>query len=51
VSAIRLLGDRGRLRAMAAPGHTFDRADVEALEHASFRLQCLIYSYPACFTL
>jgi len=50
LTAFRLLGDRGRLRAMAAPGHSFDHADIEALERASFRLQCLLYSYPACFT-
>jgi hypothetical protein len=46
ITAARLLGDRRRLAAMTAPG----AADVEELERTSFRLQCLLYSYPACFT-
>jgi hypothetical protein len=50
VSAIRLLTDRQKLEAMAAPGHALGAADVGALERASFRMQCLMYSYPACFT-
>jgi hypothetical protein len=51
VTAARLLGDRARLEAMATPGHTFTRADAFSLERASFRLQCLLYRYPICFTL
>jgi hypothetical protein len=50
LTALRLVGDRRRIEATSAPGHTFDPSDVEALERASFRLQCLLYSYPACFT-
>jgi hypothetical protein len=50
ITAIRLLADRRRLEAMAEPGHALDAADVGALERASFRMQCLLYSYPACFT-
>lgn len=51
VTAARLLGDRARLRGMADQGHVFTREDVLSLERASFRLQCLLYAYPVCFTL
>jgi hypothetical protein len=51
ISAARLLGDRARLRAMDAAGHALTRDDELTLERASFRLQCLLYSYPVCFTL
>jgi hypothetical protein len=50
LTAARLLGDRAALRAMSAPDHAFTPADRLALERASFRLQCLLYAYPACFT-
>jgi hypothetical protein len=50
VTAARLLGDRSALRAMSAPDHAFTPADRLALERASFRLQCLLYAYPVCFT-
>lgn len=50
MTAVRLLADRRRLEAMAAPAHAWSNADVEALERVSFRVQCLLYSYPACFT-
>jgi hypothetical protein len=51
MTAVRLLGDRSRLEAMAEPGHAWTAADPLALERASFRLQCLLYRYPICFTL
>jgi len=51
LTLLRLIGDRSRLRDMSGPGYRFTAHDVESLERASFRLQCLLYSYPACFTL
>lgn len=48
VTAARLLGDRSALRSMS--GDPFTPEDRLALERASFRLQCLLYAYPACFT-
>lgn len=50
ISFARLLGDRSRVHA-AGEGRPFDANDKLALERASFRLQCLIYGYPICFTL
>ncbi|AKT38014.1 uncharacterized protein CMC5_021550 [Chondromyces crocatus] len=50
LSAVRLLGDRARVEALSAPGHAYTPEDVLALERASFRLQCLLYSFPVCFT-
>ncbi|MCC6552599.1 MAG: M28 family peptidase [Polyangiaceae bacterium] len=50
ITALRLLGDRSRVHAMAAPDHAFTAEDARSLERASFRLQCLLYSFPACFT-
>lgn len=50
VTAIRLRGDLSALRSMSAPSHVFTPADRLALERASFRLQCLLYAYPVCFT-
>lgn len=47
----RILGDRSRLEAMAEPGHTWTPEDARAIERASFRLQCLLYRFPVCFTL
>jgi len=47
----RLLGDRSRLESMADPLHTWTPADALAIERASFRLQCLLYRYPICFTI
>ncbi|UQA58047.1 M28 family metallopeptidase [Polyangium aurulentum] len=51
MTAIRLLGDRARLEAMAEPGHVWTAADALSLERAGFRLQCLLYRFPVCFTL
>ncbi len=51
MSAFRLLGDRSRLEALADPLHVWTPADALAIERASFRLQCLLYRYPICFTL
>jgi hypothetical protein len=51
ISGFRLLGDRSRLEAMADPLHVWTPADALAIERASFRLQCLLYRYPICFTL
>ena len=51
ITAMRLLGDLSRLDAMADPAHVFVPADALAIERASFRLQCLLYRYPVCFTL
>jgi hypothetical protein len=51
MSAFRLLGDRSRLESMADPLHVWTPADRLAIERASFRLQCLLYRYPICFTL
>ncbi|EYF03963.1 M28 family peptidase [Chondromyces apiculatus] len=50
ISAARLLGDRARVKALLEPGHTFTSEDELSLERASFRLQCLLYSFPVCFT-
>lgn len=50
LTALRLLGDRSRVRALDAPGRTLGHADEVDLERASFRLQCLLYNYPVCFT-
>jgi hypothetical protein len=50
ITAIRLLADRARIRAMEPPGRALTREDELALERASFRLQCLLYSFPVCFT-
>jgi hypothetical protein len=50
ITAIRLLQDLRRLREMNEAGHRYDEQDKLALEHASFRLQCLLYAYPVCFT-
>jgi hypothetical protein len=50
VTAARLLGDRAAIRSMSAPDHAFTPEDRLALERASFRLQCLLYGYPVCFT-
>lgn len=47
----RLLGDRSRLEEMADPTHIWTPADALAIERASFRLQCLLYRYPICFTI
>ncbi len=51
ISYARLVGDRSRLQAMEDPGHVFTAADVLAIQRASFRMQCLLYRYPVCFTL
>jgi hypothetical protein len=51
ITAARLLGDLSRVRAMSEPGHALTGDDAIALERASFRLQCLLYAYPVCFTL
>ncbi|MBK9265245.1 MAG: M28 family peptidase [Polyangiaceae bacterium] len=51
MTAMRFLGDLSRLDAMADPAHVFTPADALAIERASFRLQCLLYRYPVCFTL
>lgn len=53
VTAFRLLGDLSRIRAMSEPGRVTndEREDAVALERASFRLQCLLYAFPVCFTL
>lgn len=51
LTAARILGDRARLEAMAEPGHVWTPEDARSLERASFRLQCLLYRYPVCFTL
>jgi hypothetical protein len=51
ITALRLLGDRARVGALQGPDHAFTAADALALERASFRLQCLLYAYPVCFTL
>jgi hypothetical protein len=51
MTAFRLLGDRSRLEAMAEPGHTWTAADGLSLERTGFRLQCLLYRFPVCFTL
>jgi hypothetical protein len=51
ISAFRLLGDRSRLEAMSDPLHVWTPADALAIERASFRMQCLLYRYPICFTL
>lgn len=51
LTAFRLLGDRSRLLAMTDPGHAFTPADALSIERASFRMQCLLYRYPVCFTL
>jgi hypothetical protein len=48
VTAARLLGDRSALRSMS--GDPFTPEDRLALERASFRLQCLLYAFPVCFT-
>jgi hypothetical protein len=48
MSYVRLLQDRLRLGALTSPSTA---ADKVSLERASFRLQCLLYSYPICFTL
>lgn len=50
-SLFRLLGDRSRLESLADPLHVWTPADALAIERASFRLQCLLYRYPICFTL
>jgi len=50
ITAVKLLGDRSRLRGMRGR-RDFTSDDVLALERASFRVQCLIYAFPACFTL
>ena len=47
----RILGDRSRLEAMVEPGHVWTPEDARAIERASFRLQCLLYRFPVCFTL
>ena len=39
----RLVGDRSRVRG--------GDADAPSLERAGFRVQCLLYAYPVCFTL
>lgn len=51
ITYFRLLGDRSRLEGMADPLHTWTPADALAIERASFRLQCLLYRYPICFTI
>jgi hypothetical protein len=53
VTAFRLLGDLSRIRAMSEPGRVTndEHEDAVALERASFRLQCLLYAFPVCFTL
>jgi hypothetical protein len=51
VTLARLVGDRSRLAGMTETGHVFTPDDVLALERASFRVQCLVYAYPVCFTL
>jgi len=51
ITAFRLLGDSSRLEAMTDPLHVWTSADALAIERASFRLQCLLYQYPICFTL
>lgn len=51
ITYFRLLADRSRLEAMADPLHTWTPADALAIERASFRLQCLLYRYPICFTI
>jgi len=51
ITAFRLLGDRSRLAAMNEAGHVFTPDDVLSIERASFRMQCLLYRYPVCFTL
>ena len=51
LSWIQLWRDGARVDELAAPGAQFGPAQVLALERASFRIQCLVYAYPACFTL
>lgn len=51
LTAARLLGDTRALGALAGKGNALTRAEVERMERSSFRLQCLLYSYPICFTL
>jgi hypothetical protein len=51
ITGARFLGDLSRLDAMADPAHVWTPADALAIERASFRLQCLFYRYPVCFTL
>lgn len=50
ITAVRLLGDRARIRAMTDAAQAPTPEDQLDLERASFRLQCLLYSFPACFT-
>lgn len=50
ITALRLLGDRQRLHALTEAGHELDPEALGSLERASFRMQCLLYSYPVCFT-
>ncbi|MEJ7732327.1 MAG: M28 family peptidase [Polyangiaceae bacterium] len=51
MSLAQLYGDRRRIQRMTAEGYNFSRADEIALERAGFRLQCLLWSMPICFTL
>ena len=47
---LRLLLDAEQMSRLSREGHTFTRSDEAALERASFRLQCLLWSRPMCFT-
>lgn len=51
MTAVQLLADRSRLAALADPQHVWTPADALVIERASFRIQCLLYRYPICFTL
>ncbi|HTF87614.1 MAG TPA: hypothetical protein VK843_04335, partial [Planctomycetota bacterium] len=47
---LRLLLDAEQMSRLSREGHTFTHGDEAALERASFRLQCLLWSHPMCFT-
>jgi hypothetical protein len=51
ITAFRLVGDQARVRAIAEKRGAFAPEDALTLERASFRMQCLLYGFPVCFTL
>ncbi len=51
MTAFQFFRDRLRLAALADPQHVWTPADALTIERASFRMQCLLYRYPICFTL
>jgi hypothetical protein len=48
---LQLKADQSRLQRMADPAHGFNKSDELMIERAGFRLQCLLWSLPVCFTL